>query len=139
MTTSIPPPVVTTNLLALPLVDLIVQTGNSEDWIESILYVVETADTPDLYPQCDLRGIDFNMEVRRNTPAHEVVLRASTADGTIAIGEPPDFGYLVLNVGYDAMSMLSAGPYVADIRGTDERYTRICIQIDLTIFDGITR
>ena len=134
-----PPPPVTTNLLALPLLTLQVETGNSEDWIESVKYVVDTGELPEELPQVDLRGIEFEMEVRRTAPSHEVVLSASSADGSIAVGEPPDFGYVIINVGFDKMKVLQAGNYVADIRGYDDRYTRICIQIDLTIFSGITR
>lgn len=130
-----PPPPVSTNLLALPLVALEIQTGNSEDWIESIKYVVDEVD----FPQVDLRGIEFEMEVRRAAPSHEVVLSATSADGSIAVGEPPDYGFLIINVRFNEMKTLQAGSYVADIRGKDDRYTRICIQIDLTIFAGITR
>jgi hypothetical protein len=136
---AMPPPVVTTNLLALPLLNLVVQTGNSEDWIESIKYVVDTGDLPEDLPQVDLRGIEFEMEVRRTSKSHEVIVTATTDDGSIAIGEPPDFGYLIINVGFEHMRQLQAGKYTADIRGKDDRYTRIVIQIDLTIFDGITR
>jgi hypothetical protein len=134
-----PPPAVTTNLLALPLLALVIETGNSEDWIESIKYVVDTGAAPEVLPQVDLRGIEFEMEVRRTSQSHEVVITASSTDGSIAIGEPPDFGYLIINVGFDEMKPLQAGKYIADIRGKDGRYTRICIQIDLAIFDGITR
>jgi hypothetical protein len=135
---TMPPPVVTTNLLALPLLTLQVETGNSEDWIESVKYVVDTGD-PDNLPQVDLRGIEFEMEVRRSAPSHEVVLNATTEDGSIAIGEPPDYGYLIINVGFDEMKVMQPGSYVADIRGKDNRYTRVCVQIELTIFGGITR
>jgi len=134
-----PPPIVTTNLLALPLLSLVIETGNSEDWIESIKYVVDTGELPEELPQVDLRGIEFEMEVRRSAPSHEVIVNATTADGSIAIGEPPDFGYLIINVGFAEMRQLAAGKYIGDIRGKDDRYTRICIQIDLTVFDGITR
>jgi hypothetical protein len=136
---TMPPPVVSTNLLALPLLSLTIETGNSEDWIESIKYVVDTGGLPISLPQVDLRGIEFEMEVRRSSPSHEVVLSATTADGSIAIGEPPDFGYMIINVAFAKMRPLQAGSYIGDIRGKDDRYTRICIQIDLTIFDGITR
>jgi hypothetical protein len=137
---AMPPPVVTTNLLALPLLSLTIETGNSEDWIESIKYVVDIGDeVPEDNPQVDLRGIDFEMEIRRRSQSHEVVINATTEDGSIAIGEPPDFGYLIINVGFDEMRQLQAGQYVGDIRGKDGKYTRICIQIALTIFDGITR
>lgn len=137
--TAMPPPVVTTNLLALPLVSLTIETGNSEDWIESIKYVVDTGGDPLTFPQVDLRGIDFTMEIRRTAPSHEVVLSATSDDGSLAVGEPPDYGYLIINVRYDEMKPLQAGSYVGDIRGRDDKYTRICIQINLTIFDGITR
>lgn len=136
---TMPPPTVTTNLLALPLLFLTIETGNSEDWIESVKYVVDTGEAPEDLPQVDLRGIEFEMEVRRSAPSHEVILSATSQDGSIAIGEPPDFGYLIINVDFDKMRVLQAGKYVADIRGNDDRYTRICIQIDLTIFSGITR
>jgi hypothetical protein len=130
------PPDVTTNLLALPLLALTVETGNSEDWIDTILYLVDTADPK---PQVDLNGIDFEMEVRRAPPSHEILLTASSADGSLSIGDPPNFGYLIIYVGLEQMEQLQAGTYVADIRGTDTRYTRICAQIDLTVFDGVTR
>jgi len=133
------PPVVTTNLLALPLLQLGVETSNTEDWIESIKYVVDTGAPDEELPQVDLRGIEFEMEVRRSAPSHEVVINATTEDGSIAIGEPPDYGYLIINVNMSEMRGQVAGKYVADIRGSDGRYTRVCIQIDLTIFDGITR
>ncbi len=137
--TAMPPPVVTTNLLALPLLSLTIETGNSEDWIESIKYIVDTGDSDENKPQVDLRGIDFEMEIRRSSKGHEVVINASSDDGSIAIGEPPDFGYLIINVGFAEMQQMQAGQYIGDIRGKDDRYTRICIQINLTIFDGITR
>lgn len=130
------PPVVTTNILALPLLGLTVETGNSEDWFDSIVYLV---DTDDPKPQVDLTGIEFEMEVRRIAAGHEVLITATTANGSLSIGEPPDFGYLIVNVPADQMKMLQAGDYVADIRATDDRYTRTCIQIELTVFDGVTR
>jgi hypothetical protein len=130
------PPTITTNILALPLLGLTVETGNSEDWFDSIVYLV---DTDDPKPQVDLTGIEFEMEVRRIAPAHEVLITATTANGSLSIGEPPDFGYLIINVPFDQMKMLQAGSYVADIRAKDDRYTRTYIQIELTIFDGVTR
>jgi hypothetical protein len=57
-----------TNILALPLVQLEVETGNNEDWIDSILFLVAPDDPdnpPPTAPQLDLRGIDFEMEIRR--------------------------------------------------------------------------
>lgn len=136
---TMPPPVVTTNLLALPLLSLTIETGNSEDWIESVKYVVATDDSPEDNPQVDLRGINFEMEIRRTSQAHEVILTATSDDGSIAIGDPPDYGYMIINVSFQKMKLLQAGKYIGDIRGKDDKYTRIVTQIDLTIFDGITR
>ena len=130
------PPTVTTNILALPLLSIQVETGNSEDWCESLLYLVDTNDPK---PQVDLQGIDFEMEIRRAPPVHEVLITASTSNGSLAIGEAPDFGYLIIRVPHDDMKRLAAGEYVADIRGTDDRYTRIVCEVALTVFDGVTR
>ena len=74
-------PATTTNLLAMPQVDLSVTTGSNEDWVDSILFLVDDGggDEAD-FPQLDLHGIEFLMEVRRRTADNEVVFRASTAD-----------------------------------------------------------
>jgi hypothetical protein len=125
----------TTNLLAMPLVQMSVLTGNNEDWIDSILYTVDVIDAP----QLDLRGIRFDMEVRRQAPANEVVIRASTENATLAVGEPPNWGYLLINVPHDKMKIQSVGSYVADVIGTDEQYQRVVIQMTLEIVEGITR
>ena len=49
-----------TNLLAMPLVQLVVETGNNEDWVDSLKYVVDEED-PDV--QLDIREINFFMEI----------------------------------------------------------------------------
>ena len=87
------------NLLAIPLIKLVVNTGNNEDWIDPILFLVSDA-VPDTTPtnQLDIRGIKFLMEVRRDQLSHEVVMTASTENGMIAIGEMPDYGYLIIQV-----------------------------------------
>jgi len=64
------------NILAMPLVELQVTTSNNEDWIDSILYLVQTGDPSP--PQLDIRGIIFDMEIRRSALEHEVLLSAST-------------------------------------------------------------
>lgn len=127
----------TTNLLSMPVAIVTVQTGTNEDWIDSLKYVVESPD-PDP-PQLDLRGIAFEMEVRRRPEDHEVVISASTADGTLAIGEAPDWGYLLINIDKAVMAQQNAGEFVADIVGTDVEFRRVVVQIKLTIFEGITR
>jgi hypothetical protein len=126
----------TTNILALPLVHLTVDTGNNEDWLDSLKYVV--SDTDD--SQLDLRGIVFAMEVRRTADDTEVVLRASTDDGKLHIGIPPDYGFLIIEVPVEEMQYKRPGSYVADIVGREgDNYTRVCITIDLTIVEGVTR
>jgi hypothetical protein len=128
-----------TNLLAMPLVLLVVETGTNEDWIDSIKFLVDTGVAMEDMPQLDLRGITFEMEVRRAAPDHEVILDATTADGTLLIGEPPDFGYLLLNIPVDDMRAIQPSNYVADIVGRDVEHQRVVVQIDLTIIRGITR
>lgn len=126
-----------TNLLSMPLVSMIVITGTNEDWIDAVKFVVDDGSV-DL-PQLDLTGITFEMEVRRQPPDNEVILRASTADGTLAIGEPPDFGFLLINVDHEAMKVIRPAKYTADIIGKDVTTIRRCILIDLEVVYGITR
>lgn len=127
----------TTNLLAMPFVSATFVVSNNEDWIESIVYLLNGTD-PSL-PQLDIRGIDYSMEIRRATPDHEVVIRASSADDTLAIGEPPNYGYILINVPYENMNTLVAGTYVGDILGKDEFVTRRLIALTVTVVEGVTR
>jgi hypothetical protein len=129
-----------TNLLAMPLVTMQVLTGTNEDWIDSIKYVVDDGgDDPELFPQLDLTGIVFEMEVRRQATDNEVVLRGSMADGTLAIGDPPNFGFLLINIDHEQMKVLRAGNYVGDIIGKDEDVIRRCVVFDLEVALGVTR
>jgi hypothetical protein len=122
------------NLLSIPLVHIVAQTGNNEDWVDSLLYLVD----PVLGTQLDLRGINFEMEVRRQPTDHEVVIHASTSGGTLVIGTPPQYGYLIIQIPLTTMAQLP-GTYFADIRGSDDQSTRVIATISLTIFEGITR
>jgi hypothetical protein len=125
------------NILAMPLVELSVETSNNEDWIDSIVYYVDTGDvTP---PQLDLRGIIFEMEIRRSELEHEVLLSASTENGTLKIGTPPDFGFFLFNIPVTQMSNFIAGSYVGDITGRDTFYTRQIAKVALTVTEGITK
>ena len=128
-----------TNLLAMPLVNLVVLTGNNEDWVDSIKFVIDDGSGLPELPQLDLTGIVFEMEVRRQVPDSEVVLRASTADGTLAIGEPPNYGFLLINIDHEFMKIIRPGDYVGDIVGRDADTIRRCIGIDLEIALGVTR
>ena len=127
-----------TNILALPLTAVTVETSNNEDWIDSIVFLVDSLD-PITGEQLDLRGIYFEMEVRRAPPLHEIILSASTKDGRLSIGSAPDYGYLIIFVPLSAMALQQPGAYVGDIRAQDDNYNRVCIQIDLKITEGITR
>jgi hypothetical protein len=129
------------NLLALPLVTLQVLTGTNEDWLDAIKFVVDdgSGGDPSAMPQLDLTGIRFSMEVRRELPDTEVVIRASTDDGSLAIGEPPDFGFLLINISHEQMKIIRPGNYVGDIIGEDGAATRRAIVIALQIAYGITR
>jgi hypothetical protein len=126
-----------TNLLAIPLVSIVVETGNNEDWVDSLLFLVDSTDPTQ--PQLDLRGIKFEMEIRRRPDDHEVVIHATTDDDTLIIGDPPNFGYLIISVPIDQMVPLMPGAYVGDIRGTDTDNTRVIVEIALTVFQGVTR
>jgi hypothetical protein len=128
------------NVLSIPLVALNIQTGNNEDWIDSLKYLVEIPDASiDDYPQLDLRNIIFDMEIRRATTDPEVLLAASTRYDTLQIGVPPDFGYLIINIPLADMRGMKAGNYVGDIVGHDDFYTRKIAEIALEIIEGITK
>jgi hypothetical protein len=128
------------NLLAMPAVEISVITGNNEDWIDSILFLVDdgSGNTAGM-PQLDLTGITFDMEIRATIDDHEVVIRASTEDNTLRVGDPPNFGYLLIGISHDTMKMQKAGAYVGDIVGSDSISVRRCVGIDLEIVEGVTR
>jgi hypothetical protein len=128
-----------TNVLALPMAQLAIQVNNNEDWVDSIEYWVgptPPATTPT--DQLDLRGIIFDMEVRRALGDAEVILAASTTTGTLQIGQPPDFGFLIINIPLADMQDMVAGSYVGDITGRDGLYTRVAAQFTLTVVQGST-
>src|SRR5262245_49477154 len=128
-----------TNLLAMPLVNVIVVTGNNEDWLDSIKYVVDDGGGDlDAMPQLDLTGIQFDMEVRRLPPDAEVIIRASTKDGTLAVGQSPNTGFLLINVPHAVMKYQRPDNYVADIVGSDGDNVRRIVEIALEIVYGLT-
>jgi hypothetical protein len=130
-----------TNVLALPLVSIDIGTGSNEDWIDSLKFVVNDSSStdPNSLPQLDLRGIAFEMEIRRSTSDHEVILAASTKNGQMIIGNPPDFGFLIINVPQTTMATKQPGSYVGDIVGSDDTNSRVCAKLTLTIDEGVTR
>jgi hypothetical protein len=126
-----------TNVLALPLASMVIETGTYEDWIDTIVWLVNSTD-PAAGPQLDLRGIDFEMQVRRSPPEHEVILEASTDDGSLAFATPPDYGYLIINIPAGIMALKAPGDYVGDIVASDDVNTRVCVQFTLSIVQGVT-
>jgi hypothetical protein len=131
-----------TNILALPLTQMSVTTGNNEDMIESVLFQVGGTGSAALGvapQQLDLRGIDFNMYVRRSPTDHEVLMTASTDDQSLSVGAFPNFGFLLFAVPVTSMQNRLPGSYVADVVATADGYTRRCLVITLTIVEGITR
>lgn len=127
-----------TQILSLPVVALTIQTGNNEDWIDAIKFVVDDG-TDDPTEQLDLRGMSFEMEIRSNAESHEVVIAGSTEDGRLMIGEYPDFGFLIIAIEDDVMRTKRAGGYIGDIVARDSDYTRRCITFDLIVIEGVTK
>lgn len=130
---------ISTNVLALPLVHVGVRVHNNESWVDTIKYVVGPIVDGVEPPQLDLRGIKFEMEMRQVPDLHGVVLSASTDDGKLMIGEPPDFGFLIIQISRAEIMGLPAGLYVSDIRASDDEYSRVVIEMNLEIATGITR
>lgn len=128
------------NVLALPHALVQIQTGNNEDWIESFKFVVDDGSIDaTLMPQFDLRGMRFEMEVRRKSTDHEVVLSATTDNQKLSIGAYPNYGFLLLNISINEMKSKTAGSYVADMIASDEQFSRNCMTITLDIVQGVTR
>lgn len=130
---------ISTNVLALPLVLIRARVHNNESWVDSIKYVVGPIVEGIEPPQMDLRGIKFEMEVRHDPDLHGVILSASTDDGKLMIGAPPDFGFLIIQIPRAEIMYLPAGDYIADIRASDADYSRVAIEMALEIASGITR
>ena len=128
-----------TNILAIPLVQITAQTSNNEDWIDSIKYIVEDVGPEEDWPQLDLRGISFEMELRRTQDDHEVVISASTEDSRLLIGGPPDYGFLIISIPVADMKLVTDGDYVGDIVARADGHARVAVQIGLTVIEGITK
>lgn len=130
----------TTNILALPLAFVTIETSNNQDWIESFKYVVDdgSADVESM-PQLDLRGIAFELEVRRTRDDHEVLIHATSENLKLTIGAFPNYGFLLLEVPVDEMIVRTPGNYVADIVAKDGDFVRRVMDITLIIDDGVTK
>jgi hypothetical protein len=124
------------DVLALPLAHLVIEAANNEDWIDSLVYLVTGSPGP---AQLDLRGIAFEMHVRRRPQDNEVVLYGSTKDGGVTVGVAPNYGHLIFYVAQDNMRRVYPGRYVGDVRASNDRVERVCLTFDLTVIEGITR
>jgi hypothetical protein len=123
------------NVLALPLAHVVFEVANNEVWVDSLRYIVEE----DERPQLDLRGIAFEMQLRRRPQDNEVVLQGGTDDGTLSIGAAPNWGHLIFYVPEVMMRRLWPGQYVGDVRASNARFQRVCLTLDVTVLEGITR
>jgi hypothetical protein len=126
-----------TNVLALPLAHLVIEVANNEDWIDSLVYLVSETGPP--LEQLDLRGLAFEMHIRRQPEIHEIVLDASTADGRLSTGAAPNVGHLIFFIRQETMRGLWAGKYVGDVIARDANFERVVLTIELTVLEGITR
>ena len=130
----------TTNILALPLASMVIQTGTNEDWIDSLVFLIpDGSGIVAQYPQLDLTGISFRMYLRREPDDVEVILSASTDDGSLMIGDYPNNGYLIIAIDNDEMKARQAGAYVGDIVASDHEFTRRCFTFSLNLVEGVTR
>lgn len=124
-----------TNILAIPKANAVILAGTNEDWIDCIKYLVGDINGP----QLDLRGIAFELELRRAPPEHEIILHASTADRSMWTGASPNVGYLMFYVQEEVMEKIEPGTYVGDVRADDGEFQRIILTIDFTLIEGVTR
>lgn len=127
-------------ILALPLAFVTIETSNNQDWIESFKYLVDDGtDNLDGMPQLDLRGIQFEMEVRRSTDDNEVLIHATTENHQLTIGAFPNYGFLLFDVPVGEMLNILPDQYVADVVAKDGSFVRKIMDITLTIDDGVTK
>ena len=124
-----------TNILAIPLAHAVFVVGTNEDWVDCIQYLVGDATGP----QLDLRGISFELEIRRQPPDREVIMSASSSDGSISVGASPNVGYLIFYVKEAIMEQLEPDTYVGDVRASDGQYQRVILTMDFELIQGVTR
>lgn len=122
-----------TNVLALPLVHIIFETGNNEDWFDSIRYVTPYDDP------VDLRDITFHMQIRNRPNEHDVSLFATTTNGMLIAGGER-YNILIINVPLWRMqNVWTIGEYVGDILASDDRIYRVIATFNLKVIHGVTR
>ena len=101
-------------MLAIPLASVVMSASTNEDWVDSLVYVVTTEEPPP-YPQMDLRGITFNIQLRRRPADNEVILGGSSLTGSLTVGAAPNVGHLIWYFSRDIMRTLWPGQYLGDV------------------------
>jgi hypothetical protein len=119
------------NLLILPLVQIVGTTGTNEDWLDGLAFFEDDAETMPI----NILGIEFAMQMRQITEDATVALEASQADGRIIVTG----NYLYFDVPAAQMSTITPADYVFDVVGTDNKNSRIIVQGQYTVFEGVTR
>src|SRR5262245_43872829 len=126
------PPPSATNILLLPLVEIMVETGTNEDWVDGLAFFADDEETIPL----DLTGIEFEMEMRTLPPSPTVVVRGHTKDGTINVLQHT----ISMNIPAAQMMTVPPGDYVFDILAFDGYRHRIIVKgTNTVVFQGITR
>lgn len=121
------------NIMTLPMLDIIQLTGNNEDWHLTIIYR-DLHDDP-----ISIELLDFAMQMRTRSEAKSIVLEASRSNGKITVGVP-DAGTLHLEVPRDEMKYVWPGKYVADIRAkSSSDIRRVIARCDVEVVEGVTR
>lgn len=121
-----------TNILFLPIVVLAIETQTNADWLDGLEY---WDDIPPVGNPIDLKGIQFEMEMRSSPPVATVVLRASTSNGLIRVYA----NTWQLLVPAPTMSLIPPGDYVFDLLGRADGYTRNLVQAQVAVNLGVTR
>jgi hypothetical protein len=127
-----------TNALAIPFAHVVMEAYTNEDWVDSLVYLV-TDPGSEPYPQMDLRGIEFEIMLRRRPADNEIILGGSSLSGSLTVGAAPNYGHLIWYFSRDVMSRLWPGQYVGDVVASDPRLKRVVLTVDLTLIQGITR
>lgn len=120
-----------TNIRSLPLISVEATTSTNEDWRDGFAFFEDEAGTIPIL----LDGIDFEMEVRHLATDATVVLRGTSADGSLVV----NFNALVLNFTVDRMKLIPPLDYVFDIVMRAEDRTRVLARGNLTVTLGVTR
>jgi len=135
------------NILKIPLVQAVCETGANEDWLDGFAYFEDIAETIPI----SLVGISFEMEMRTVAADPTVVLHATTFDGSLSVASyPPPTDVpggiqvtqncLQLNVPVTAMMHVPPGTYAFDIVAKADGRTRVVVQgTAAVILQGYTR